>query len=359
MTPGVSLCDWERLGILSREIKPIRAYIERGWNVKVISYGPAPEWLVSDRLTVVSLRHPRELFLPNRFKELDIWADVLRTNQSRKCYYFVAFAILSHKPILLRCGYVHGEYLESTVPGSAHTKFYMRLEAWAFRRATGVCVPTEQLKRWVEERYKCSPNRVTLLPNYIDSDKFFFNNGCIKNTNDSVRIISIGRLESVKRFDLLVKSCARIEGAELTIVGEGRERGNLEALASSFGVKLNMPGIIPHDQLPGLLRSQSVYVMTSLREGHPKALIEAMACGLPCVVTKGIGIDDNSDFASYVNFAEPEEDSIANTICSIKDLMLNPSEIHLRGAEFAANRYGFTALFEKEYRFICKLSKGK
>ena len=52
-------------------------------------------------------------------------------------------------------------------------------------------------------------------------------------------------------------------------------------------------GVTPWEDLPKWFHAHRIFAMVSLSEGHPKALAEAMACGLPCVlserVTEGIG----------------------------------------------------------------------
>jgi glycosyltransferase involved in cell wall biosynthesis len=76
----------------------------------------------------------------------------------------------------------------------------------------------------------------------------------------------------------------------LTIYGNGPERKGLIQLAEKLRVHLSLPGIVSNEELPFLLRQNQLFVMTSLREGHPKALLEAMACGLPCIGTDVVGI---------------------------------------------------------------------
>ncbi|CAN7475403.1 glycosyltransferase [Neorhizobium sp. LjRoot104] len=101
-------------------------------------------------------------------------------------------------------------------------------------------------------------------------------------------IVSVGRLSPEKGYATLIEAFAQLRqtrAARLTIVGEGDERGNLEALIEAKGLSadVSLPG---HDPDPLSIVSQaSLFVSSSSHEGLGNALIEAMACGVPVVAT--------------------------------------------------------------------------
>ncbi|CAN5408275.1 hypothetical protein BH11BAC1_BH11BAC1_21480 [soil metagenome] len=99
-------------------------------------------------------------------------------------------------------------------------------------------------------------------------------------------IISSGRLAPVKNFSLLIESFQKLlqkQDARLIIIGEGSERSKLQSLITELGltakVKLIGMKLNPYPYL----KKSTVYVLTSLFEGLPNALIEAMACGLQLI----------------------------------------------------------------------------
>ena len=102
-------------------------------------------------------------------------------------------------------------------------------------------------------------------------------------------IVSMGRLVSVKRFDLLIDAFARfrkVRRAHLCIYGEGPARSKLEKRVAKAGLNdsVSMPG---HCDNPFSHMSQaSLFVMTSDFEGLPNALIEAQGLGIPAVATR-------------------------------------------------------------------------
>jgi glycosyltransferase involved in cell wall biosynthesis len=98
-------------------------------------------------------------------------------------------------------------------------------------------------------------------------------------------VLAVGRLIPAKGFDVLVRAFARsrahARGTGLRIVGDGSERGALEALASELGVPAQFTGELPAAAVTDEYRRASLVVMPSRREGHPFVAIEAAAAGRP------------------------------------------------------------------------------
>ena len=101
-------------------------------------------------------------------------------------------------------------------------------------------------------------------------------------------VVGMGRLTRQKDFPTLVRALARVRAerpCRLMILGEGRDRQDLLTLAQSLGVSedLALPGFVPNPY--PYLASASVFVLSSIWEGSPNALTEAMALGRPVVST--------------------------------------------------------------------------
>ena len=351
MTPGVSLAHWEKNGSLQRELRPYIEYARQGWKVKILTFDKEVVPGMPIGIEIVKFPHHRLLpFLPWLNRDLGRWADVIKTNQSFKAYYYTNAAKEWQKPIILRCGYVHGEYLESTEGQSINTKKYQAKEAKAFYDATCCQVPTEKLAKWVKTNYQIDQKKIVVVPNFVDIEIFRPYVG-VKQISNSV--VSVGRLASVKRFDLLVRACAKIPDCELTIIGEGEERERLRHLAEELGSTLNLPGNIPNNELPGLLQTHQVFATTSLREGHPKALIEAMACGVPCIGVKAAGIDNliKLDHNGLLVGASVER-LRDGMIRLFRDEELR-SRISMAAIKFVAESFSFDKCISTEFSVIC------
>ncbi|MGH7305081.1 MAG: glycosyltransferase [Candidatus Rokuibacteriota bacterium] len=98
-------------------------------------------------------------------------------------------------------------------------------------------------------------------------------------------IVACGRLHRQKGFDLLLRAFASLRDADLAlaILGEGPERGHLQALARELGIdaQLVMPGFVRNPW--AWIAHASAFVLSSRWEGFGSILVEAMACGTPVV----------------------------------------------------------------------------
>ena len=104
-------------------------------------------------------------------------------------------------------------------------------------------------------------------------------------------VISTRALRPIYDIETLVKAIPLIlkdiNQAKFVIVGGGEQRKYLETLAKSLSIldSIVFVGFIPHETISQYLASSDVYVSTSLSDGTPSSLLEAMACGLAPVVT--------------------------------------------------------------------------
>ena len=122
------------------------------------------------------------------------------------------------------------------------------------------------------------------------------------NSNDSqVRFVYTGRLVKWKGVAYLIeafKSALNYVDAELLIVGSGNEREALETQVSQLGIddRVHFYGWLSHDEMRNCLAYSDVFVMPSLRESGGNSVLEAMAMGLPAIVTDwggpGILVDE-------------------------------------------------------------------
>lgn len=104
-------------------------------------------------------------------------------------------------------------------------------------------------------------------------------------------VLTVGRLVWDKAHDVLLDAFARLDGElngwRLSIVGDGQRQPDLRAQAEKLGIagRIDWHGVVPDPYR--FYRAASIFVMPSRVEGTPNALLEAMSCGLPVIVSNG------------------------------------------------------------------------
>jgi glycosyltransferase involved in cell wall biosynthesis len=115
---------------------------------------------------------------------------------------------------------------------------------------------------------------------------------------DVVELLSIGRLEPMKGFAVLIEAVAELvragEPLRLTIVGDGPQRAALEALAARElpADRFAFTGALGAPEVTRRLAEADVFCLPSFAEGVPVVLMEAMASGLPVIATQIMGIPE-------------------------------------------------------------------
>ena len=99
----------------------------------------------------------------------------------------------------------------------------------------------------------------------------------------------VGRLHPVKDVDTLLGAAARVPELTLVVVGDGPERGRLEAEAARLGVNSRVRFVGESAAVPELLRASDAFLLSTHGEGMSNALLEGMACGLPCLASRSVG----------------------------------------------------------------------
>jgi glycosyltransferase involved in cell wall biosynthesis len=143
--------------------------------------------------------------------------------------------------------------------------------------------------------------KVFVVPLGVDTEEYAPAPPRPRAAGAPLRLISVGHLSRVKGFPILIEAVHMLRrqgrNVELTLVGEGSCRFELEALvtALALGECVRIVGACNHDRIPQYLAGSDVFVLSSFLEGIPVVLMEAMAMELPCVATRITGIPEIID----------------------------------------------------------------
>jgi glycosyltransferase involved in cell wall biosynthesis len=162
-----------------------------------------------------------------------------------------------------------------------------------------VLAVSEEVRRYCIERDRLPPGKVATLYNGLDLDKINQLNGVdgVRLSRgispDTPLILTVGHVRRVKGTDVLVETAAKVvpyfPQALFLVVGRICEPDYLQEIESrirELGLQTNVRFLGEYSEVYSLLKSGSVFFLPSRSEGFSNALLEAMACGLPSVVTR-------------------------------------------------------------------------
>lgn len=226
--------------------------------------------------------------------------EIVHTHTPRKLFAeFVALhKLLSHKkfpyivsvrllntsltPFLDACAGVYRKTVEKTI----------------FKCAEKVVVQSQANKCFMMQHCGLADEKIEIIPNAVDTrlfnpDRFDMNEVREKYQihADSI-ILFTGRLTTQKGLEYLFKAFAllkkEIPHLKLLIVGTGPQEGSLRHLSDILGIadQVIFLGNVPHDDMPEIYSLCDIFVLPSLSESFPNAMLEAMAMEKPAVVTR-------------------------------------------------------------------------
>jgi glycosyltransferase involved in cell wall biosynthesis len=156
-------------------------------------------------------------------------------------------------------------------------KYFNLIAKPILKNALFVNVPGEQsFNKWVKNGV--SPSKINILHSVIDTDTFRNNN--IKKEYD---LIFVGRLNYIKRIDLIIKSISVVKEKhwdikKVAIVGNGEQEDKLKELSKTLNLDAIIDFVGFQEQTNLFLNKSKVFIMYSYSEGLPVALMEAMSC---------------------------------------------------------------------------------
>jgi len=181
-------------------------------------------------------------------------------------------------------------------------------ELIGIRAATRVIAVSNHLRQQLIDRYSADPKIVRVIYNAVRPSERLARIDPTKQV-----ILYVGRLAVMKGVDTFLRAAARIApiipDVLFVIAGEGPEYARLVQLAASLGIgeRVMFLGKVSDEEREVLLSGSSVFVLPSVVEPFGIAALEAMAAGLPTIVSKTSGVAEISSGVFRVDFWDVEE----------------------------------------------------
>jgi len=205
--------------------------------------------------------------------------------------------VLFHRRNLKVCT-LHGVVLEGIdflYPKYVATA-YKLVESLCMRYIDGVIAVGEDTKHFYEQRYPRLKGRIEVIPNGVDLQKFKpMDQAQVRGKygfrKEDQIVLYVGRVEREKNLGFLIRAYAILksqnERSKLVLVGDGRDRANMQSLINQLGLKdVTLTGTMPPDEIPEIMNCADVFALCSLFEGDgPIVIKEALASGVPIVST--------------------------------------------------------------------------
>ena len=191
--------------------------------------------------------------------------EAIRTKQFWGSWAGVFFKWVTHKPLIIRMGYVwsHTFILERGIKNAFLIGALRTLERIVLSQADAVICTTPEIRKY----FAVNPIPFEVIPNGVSNRRFSY-----KKTPKAYDFIFVGRLIKIKNIEELINGIP--DSYSLLIIGDGPEKSLLDDRANTDWI-----GMVANNNLPSYLRTARCFVSLSKSEGHPKAVLEAIFCG--------------------------------------------------------------------------------
>ncbi len=178
-------------------------------------------------------------------------------------------------------------------PGSFNQTLKLKYGTLIYRIskfAHGAIVSTKEILA-ILDKLDFPKNKITWIPNSVDTEHF---SPCTKDNNLPVTFCFVGRLVKIKGLETFINALGllrkKTKDFKVIIVGSGDSKKSLLKQAEQYGISDIIDFVGKTDDVVSYYDKADIFVLPSLSEGMPLAMIEAMSCGLCCVGSSVGGI---------------------------------------------------------------------
>lgn len=347
-------------GIQQQILSIVRGYDREKFNPAFCCFGPRMELgreIEKAGIDFVALNRQRYnkfsvgilVDLYRLMKERNI--HVLRTHKYRANLYGRIAGKLAGVPVIIASE--HNIYRDEK-----EKRFIRRINNKILSMVTDKMVTvSDAIKKDILRYDRVSPSKIMVLYNGVDTERFKprVSFGDIRKqflmSKDDVVIGFVGRLVPSKGLNYLIEAVALLNNSskvKLLIVGDGSLMEELKKMAKDKGLEESVIFTGLRRDITDILSCIDIFVLSSVKEGFPNSLLEAMAMGKPVVATAVGGIPEIIEHRTN-GFLVPPAD-IEGLAAAIKTVIDNPPmaiNMGIAAREFIENNYSITATVGK------------
>lgn len=349
---GGGIATWQKVGTLTRELAIFEHLVNRGWLVSFYTYDRKAE--KNELLSKIKIHTGLPIAFPSRFMGLQgVLLAVIKilsgrqhsiivTNQAHSGWPAIIMGWLWKCHVVARCGYVLGERVETLKIRKLSILKAVKRECWTHKNARLSFIPTPSLLEWCEKNINSfDPNKAQVVPNFIDTNLF-------KTSNDKLReidVLVVGRLDFEKRYDLILEAMKDVADVKIVIIGDGPCREEIKQQAKILGLNVKFLSRVSNNYLPEYYNLAKIYLIASAWEGHPKSLLEAMACGCACIGTNSPGIKNQIVHEANGLLCASSSKEIAASVKRLLEDDTLRKQLGMGSRQWVCDNYSFDKVF--------------
>lgn len=360
LTHPLSLQTWDEQGTFDRELAIYRKLEDKGIGINIVTYGGRSEYDFATRIPAMRIlcnwigwsekRYTQRL---HQLHGLRLWqSDIYKTNQLNGAQVAVCASKFWKRPLIVRFGFLWSAFAEQNhAPDSEWVQRIHKIQNEAFAHASQVVMTSPLMLDDVRRFMPTIDEKVTIIPNYVDTD--LFRPLAVSKAYD---LVFVGRVTAQKNLHNLL-TAIRDTPYTLAIVGDGDLRESLQKEFADLSEQVHWFGRVSHSQLPEQINQGRVFILPSNYEGHPKSLIEAMACGMPIIGTQVRGIKQVISHQHNGYLCDTDTKSLRT---AIDDVLSKPDLMRTMAKEardFAVQHYSLEQIAQQEVNLIQSIVK--
>ena len=362
-TFDISLKDWQRSGLLDREVKLYDKLSNTNCKFTFVTYGNISDLSITNLPKNISilpvykhikysnnkaLRFLKSFIIPFKLRKIIDKPDLIKTNQLNGCWIPIIYKIIIRRKLIIRTGFDLYQFSRNQKKSAFKLMLIYLMTQIGLLFADFYTVSSFSDKKYLSKRF-ISTSKVEIRPNWVDTNKTIDSSVKINN-----RLLSVGRLEKQKNYEYLITA---LKGTDigLDIVGDGSLRDKLEILANDNKVDVKFLGKMPNSKLLALYNKYMYFVSSSLYEGNPKVVLEAMSSGCIVLINRNRNVEEIIQHKKNGLFFSVQDDTFLDTFTSWRKREGDLKKISIDAMKAIRNNNSLDIIVESENKDYLRL----